>query len=347
VAQVWTESCQWTTNSQNFVRRYAAGNVSFWGTGGRDNGPAFSGQTTAYPGAYTGPTGNPVCIFFQRLAVSYSGRFFGLGGIGSSNLTSSIWFAYADCFLAIASNGALQLCRYTNTDVVVAQSPPGLLTFIGTKFGLAGKITVHPTAGTCDLWLDGAPVPGLSGLTGLNTAQYGSQDWKGVVWDSNNPRCDIFVADATNPTGNDVHDVLLDVRVDYKPVNGNGYSAGFSGSDGNAVDNYALVADLSPDDDVSFVEVGVPAIDSYQVADVVAGTQVVGVTSLVTSRKSDAGVANLRQGIRSNLTNYMSTVYNPAISYVTASVSYGVNPNGNIPWTQAAFNGLEAVIERT
>ena len=252
------------------------------------------------------------------------------------------WWYNNDFALTITGDGRLQLWR---SNTFMAQSPPGVFTMVGTVYGLAGKVTIHASAGTCDLYVDGVAVPGLSGLTGLNTAGVGSTSWNQFVTDGFY-RCDLFIADGTNPTGNDVHDVLHDVRVDYRAPSGNGASAGFMGNDGNTIDNYLLVDEITPDDDTTYVQSLTPAVDSYALQDAPTGMQVIGATSLVTARKTDAGVAALAQGLRVAGANYTGPSYALPVSYVTHSRQHGVNPSSNAVWTEAAFNAAELVVEK-
>ena len=77
--------------------------------------------------------------------------------------------------------------------------------------------------------------------------------------------CDGLIADGTDPSGagHDLHEIWMDARVDYLPVNGNGYSSQFVGSDSDSVDNYALLSEVTPDDDATYVQSAAPAIDGY------------------------------------------------------------------------------------
>ena len=68
MAQIWTESCQWTTDANKFLRRYFEGQPFYSATNGRNGGPAYSGRWSAYP-QNPAPSGN-VFIFFMRLKVS-------------------------------------------------------------------------------------------------------------------------------------------------------------------------------------------------------------------------------------------------------------------------------------
>jgi len=346
MAQVWTESCQWTTDRNKFVRRYFAGDASYEATSGRAGGPAYNGWWSVYP-VRPVPQGNEF-IFFCRFRVTHPAWFLGVVGPTVGNIGTGTWWAGCDVFLAASADGRLQLVHRisSGTVVVIAQSPPGTLTFIGTLYGLAGKISIHPSAGTCDLYLDGVAVPGLSGLSGINTAHLGSTTWAGFVTDSY-ARCDLFVADGTNPTGNDVDVVLPDVRVDYRTPNGNGVLGnGFMGNDGNSVDNFLHVDEITPDDDLTYVQSLDPALDSYTLQDAPVGMQIVGVTSMVTARKTDAGVASLRQGVRAAGVNGLSPNYALAVSYVTYSQQHGTNPAGGLPWTELAFNDAQLLVEK-
>lgn len=347
MALVWSESAQWTTSASRFNRRYTFGSLATLNaTGGRNGGAsAGSNGVIVYPSDPT-PSGDTFIAFIRfRAAVGTSIWL----AFGDSITNTSNSFIRAEVKLEITSAGAIKLYRCTNTSskTQIATTSDGFLSMAGVLYGIALRVKVHGSAGETEVLVDGASVPALA-LTGANTLNNGT--WNsvsinaggaGVGWS------DLVVLDNTNPTGNDPNTILPDVRVDYRPANGNGYLSEFTGSDADSTDNYLHVDETAVDDDTSYVEKLAAGIDAYAVANSpLAGATLVGVTHLSTWRKTDAGVVTAKHGIRASATNYLSSAAALPVSYVTASKCYGVNPAGGA-WTEAGFNGIEGVIEKT
>lgn len=348
MALVWSESCQWTTSSTRFNRRYNFGAIAtIDATGGRAGGPAAgAGGVIAYPIELV-PSGT-TCVQFVRVltSLSWTGSFRLAFGLDMTNTTNI--HLKSEVYLEITTGGQMRILRgnATTTGTLLGETAVGFLSMSGVLYGIAIRVTIHGSTGTTEVLVDGVAVAALT-LTGQNTSNVGS--WNSVAVRSVGAPgwCDWMVLDGTNPTGNDPYELIPDVRVDYRPANGNGYLSEFTGSDADSTDNYLHVDETAVDDDTSYVEKLAAGIDAYAVANSpLAGATLVGVTHLSTWRKTDAGVVTAKHGIRASATNYLSSAAALPVSYVTASKCYGVNPAGGA-WTEAGFNGIEGVIEKT
>lgn len=343
MALVWSESCQWTTNAGRFERSYTFSSLAtLLPTSGRNGGQAAgSGALIAYP-PEPAPSGDTF-IAFVRVNAAVGQTFWLAFGAAISNVTNS--FIRAEVLLEIASDGSIKLYRCTNTSTKteLATTVPGFLSMTNVLYGIAIRVKIHGSTGETEVLVDGVSVPALA-LTGANTLNNGT--WNSVSIRSNGGTggwCDFVVLDNTNPTGNDPNTILPDVRVDYRVPTGAGYLTQFTPDSGN---NWARAGEAAVDDDTSYVQATAAAIDGYEVQDLpLPGATIIGVKAKATFRKTDAGVAITRVGLRSSGVNYMTASIAMPVSYITRGRHYGTNPAGGA-WTEAAFNAAQVVIEK-
>lgn len=179
--------------------------------------------------------------------------------------------------------------------------------------------TIHNSTGSYEVRINGTTV--LSG-SGLDTQATGnaSANVIGVGEQTGNNSYslwfdDLYVCDGTG--GSPYDDFLGDVRVDALYPDGNGNSSQFVGSDGNSVDNYLLVDEVTPNDDTDYVESStIGNKDTYTYSNLVptSGT-VYGVQVLPWVRKTDAGtkefcsIARLAGTEEDSATKTLSTSY--------------------------------------
>jgi hypothetical protein len=214
---------------------------------------------------------------------------------------------------------------------------------------LSLEVLIDPTVGHTRVYVDGAAVPELS-LDNIDTQPFTTGFWDGFWCGSTGwtKICDLLVADGTDPSGagHDLHEIWMDARVDYVPGDGNGYSSQFVGSDADSVDNHELIKETTPDDDTTYVESADPAIDSYTHGPVPAGATILGACVFARARKTDAGVAVMRVGLRSGSTNGMSDAQALAINYTDLYACIGHDPADGA-FTKSSIDAMELVLEKT
>lgn len=123
--------------------------------------------------------------------------------------------------------------------------------------------------------------------------------------------------------------------------NGNGTTSGLSGTDGNSIDNYALVNTIEDVTDSVFS--GTPSdFDTYNIENIPEDAVSINyVESCFYSRKDGSVVPNIRSVIRTNSTNYDSPKQAVGSSYSWIKFPYQVNPDTDSAWSISDVNNLE------
>lgn len=346
MALVWTESCQRIRTTAGYTSVYAVAPYQWQATGGRNNGPLIGGNST--PGAMIAIPRNPVpsgnlFIAGGRLLFSAPANGYILFAVG----TNTEHFSFGpgvQVAIWVDSNG-LKVIRGHGGGTALANVPS---LFSGsTLYYVATEIYLDDTAGYVKVWVDGTLVVDTGPV---NTKYAAVSGWNNFSFAG--PwalMCDIYCMDGSQPHASDPITPLLDARIDYIQVNGNGYVSNFLGNDTSppeSTDNYLLVDDLTPDSDTTYVEALAAGKDAYTLANSpVAGATIVGVTAFAAAKKSDIGVANAKVGLRSSGTDYMNDSYGLPSSYTEIRHHFGHDP-ANGAWTESAFNALEVVVEK-
>lgn len=347
MALIWTESCQ-RIRSGIYDRVYSFVNGGGYGwsaTGGRNNGPVVTGgQFTIYP-LDPAPSGNTFIggIRFNPGSGDYPLLMAGWNFTASNPQPNDTGRQIALFKTAI---GGLSLRN--GNGVTLASSPGGLIA-PGTLYAVSLKCEIDSSAGTTLVLLDGVEVPSLT-LSGINTDPAGSGAWNCVNFGMGQVGgnwCDVYVLDGTNPSGDDPHDIIPDARVDYVGPDGNGYVSDFVGSDADSTDNYLLVDENTPDDDSTYLELDTAGKDAYTLgAAPVSGGTIFGVTTFAHARKTDAGVAIMKTGLRLSATDYMQPDSHALpVTYREHRHHWGANPDGGA-WSESDVNAAELVLEK-
>ena len=333
---VWMESCQRLPSSALMQQRYYMSGlaVMWYPTGGRNGGPCFGPATAQVDPWYPVPSG-PLFLSGVRVSTIF--------------VTQVICPTY---------NDLPQVGLFGNMGTLYIKSGGLYGTTLATAAGvydgniryIAFECLIDPTVGYTRVYLDGVLVDALS-LDNINTQPVGGGYWNGFSLGGNGtyPKmCDLLVADGTDPSGSgdDLHTIWMDARIDYIPVNGQGYSSQFVGSDEDSVDNYRQVSEVPPDEDVTFVYSDVPAIDAYTKAPyAVPLSTILGTAVYARGRKTDAGVEIAKVGLRSGSTNLMSPQQPLPVNYADVYLHVGHDPAGG-PFTVAGIDGMQVVIEK-
>jgi hypothetical protein len=345
---IWTESCQRLRTSAFYSRAYfRPDNITWSSSGGRNGGPSVRGSVIAYP-KDPEPSGSVFIAGYRmnqtaaldQLMISCGWNFASSDPWSITNNTAR------QVSLYMAATGALEIRNHTGLLATTAGGlvGDGVLRYVTVKF------TIHPSAGTTQVWLDGVELPDLT-LTGLNTDQNLVAAWNSFAFMTSSGAgsawCDAYVLDGVNTSGDDPFEEILDARVDYVGPDGNGYVSDFVGSDANSTDNYLHVDENNPDDDSTYVEADAAGKDAYTLgASPAAGGTVFGVTTFAHGRKTDAGVAIARTGLRIGGADYMQP-NNKALGSTFGEIRnhWGRDPS-NGAWSEATFNGAEFVLEK-
>ncbi len=337
---VWMDSCQRLRTDALASQRYGTASAAWTATGGRNNGPRITVGVGFYAALvvplHPPPSGSTFLLGCRLCSKPNTYP----GWVGPT------WEGAAQVGLEIAADGTLSI-RVGPTGTVLASA---YAAYDGEVRYLSFEMGVDASAGYTRVYLDGVAIDYLC-LDDLDTRPQVGGLWDGFyVGGSWGPSfCDLLVADGTDPSGagHDLHDIWMDARVDYLPVNGNGYSSEFVGEDADSVNNFAQVDETSPDDDTTYVESGVPAIDGYAKAACPAGTAtVLGAAVYARGKKTDAGVAAAKVGLRSGSTNEMSDAQALAVHYADAYLHVGHDPDDGAAFTPSSFDAMEVVVEK-
>jgi hypothetical protein len=215
------------------------------------------------------------------------------------------------------------------------------------------KTTIHNTAGTTEVRLNGAPVLSLGTLDTQNTGttQYTAvmignvetianqvASSKTVDWD------DLYVCDGTGSAP--LNTFLGDVRVDVRSPTAAGATTGWTPSAGA---NYQTVDDAAPDDDTTYTTattVGLTDTFVYQDAPV-AGATIFGLQHVLSAKKMDAGTCSLAPVTRIGTTDYPLAAQNPSTTYAYYLAIQSTNPATSATWVDTEFNAAEFGYKKT
>lgn len=147
---------------------------------------------------------------------------------------------------------------------------------------------------------------------------------------------DIYICDGTGSLNNTF---LGEKRVQTLFPTGAGASTGLTPSTGSNYQNVDEVPASATDYNGSDVA---GTRDTYAMTDLVAGTTgVSGVRGVMYAHKSDAGVASMKQAIRSGGTNYYGATQALTASMLSYNDIFETNPNTAAAWTPTEVNNAE------
>jgi len=278
-------------------------------------------------------------------------------------------FAAAEPFFSILDNATAQVSLAINSDGTVSiytgnfgSGTPTLLatsTYVmqaNSHVQMCVRVIPHASAGTVDLWFNGASVPDIS-LTGQNTAPSGNNQWTagaiGLRWLSNlfstTPSVtwdfgDFVMKDGSLALGGGVGatDPIGDVEVDWlQGLTSNGNYAEWTPSSG--VNHGDMIKEATPDGDGSYNEGGPTSglRDTYFTAPLpVSSGTILAVISEDVMKKSTIGTAEITPFVRSagvdtpgDVTHVMSDTYT---RYRTVFIDFG-----GVTITPSLVNAME------
>lgn len=209
------------------------------------------------------------------------------------------------------------------------------------------KATIHDTAGTYELRLNGVNILSGSGVDTKNTANASinqimigvdGNPGSSITWKYD----DFYILDTSGATNNNF---LGDVRIDAVYPNADGTHTDWTPSTGT--DHYALVDEATPNttDYVSSSTAGQK--DSFNMASppVLASEVIFGVRVKVAALKDDAGSRSIKVGVRSGTAESVSTAQALSTSQLYYSNIHEVDPDTGVAWTPSGIDNLQALVE--
>lgn len=174
----------------------------------------------------------------------------------------------------------------------------------------------------------------------LRFGNFGNNFSAGLVYSID----DVYVCDQTGSTNNNF---LGDSRIESLVPSAAGSSTQWTPDSGS---NYARVNEGAQDGDTSYVKTNVVTdLDLYTMADLTSVPVSVHAVQVNTfARKDDIGPRLIASAIKSGGTVYDHGATNPfglADGYTEQSDVWELDPNGNIPWTGASINAMEAGVK--
>lgn len=257
--------------------------------------------------------------------------------------------------LRLNADYSLSVVRGAQNGTVLATSP--VVLSAGLFAYVEWKVTIHNTAGTVAVRVNGVSVPALS-LSSQDTQNTATTQWTAVAvgtaesvasthaagtrnvdWD------DLYVLDGTGAAP--WNTFLGDCRVDVRAPTAEGASSAWTPSTGT--DNALTVDEAAPNDDTDYnAAVTTGLTDTFVVPDApVAGATIFGVQHCLAMKKMDAGVCTVAPVIRHGGTDYVGANLSPVTSYAYGLQIAQTNPGTGAQWTEADFNAAEFGYRKT
>jgi hypothetical protein len=216
---------------------------------------------------------------------------------------------------------------------------------LSTYVYLEFKATISDAAGAYDLRINGASITSGSSVDTKNTANAYANRVALATSSLSASNCDFYFDDVyvCDGTGSANNDFLGDCRVDCYFPSGNGNSSQMVGSDGNSVDNYALVDEAAMNSDTDYVESStVSNKDTYAFADIThSPTSIYGVQINMFAKKGDAGLRSIQSVTRSGGSDTDGTAKPLGTDYTDEMEMRETDPNTSAAWTISGFNAAE------
>lgn len=241
--------------------------------------------------------------------------------------------------MTINAAGQLEVRRGLNgtilaTSAMAAPFVPSVWRYIEMK------ATLSDTVGAIVVHVDEVEVINISGVDTKN----GGTETTFDSYQTNRTGSSSRYGDVYLCTGDGVgaSDFLGDCVVATLLPTNNGNSSVLVGSDGNSVNNYALVNEATPDSSNYVGSANTGDKDTYVFADIVyaAGT-VKGVVVSSYAAKSDAGARSMRAVTRSGGTDYAGSDKTLSTTYTTYKEILETNPATAAAWTITDVNNAE------
>jgi hypothetical protein len=338
----------------DLLDKWSATTLLSGGTIGINSGTGRRGSNSLRIGS--GGTTSAACAVRRVLAGGDATAILGFafllpaGSMGTAGVTIA----------AVHDGGTTQVTLRLNADYTLsvlrgpnAASP----TILGTSTAAVSaasfvyiewKTLIHPSVGTVDVRVNGAPVLALtaqntrisavSQWTGctLGTPENLSSSWLPTVHTADFD--DLYVLDGTGAAP--WNTFLGDVRVDARLPTGAGATTGWTPLAGA---NWDAVNDTAPDDDTTYTSTSTVGVtDTFVTQDApVVGATIYGVQHCLNLKKMDAGACTVAPVIRHSGVDYPGAAISPGTTYAYGLAIAAVNPGTGATWVEADFNAAE------
>ena len=250
------------------------------------------------------------------------------------------------CGVGINDAGNLLVFRGTTSNILGTSS---IVLSENTWYHIAIKLVVHNTTGAVTVKID--DVTDIS-VTNVDTQNHASLDTiSTILFDMpsnfNMKLDDIYILDTTGSAPQ--NDFLGIVRIQTLLPNTDGTYSEFDGSDGNSINNYALVNEQPSDSTSTYVEASVAGKrDSYNFSNLDSNTTgiIYGVNTQIITRKSEAGSAGIKTLTKSSATVVTSTTIVPSTDYAMINNISVTDPNTLTAWTRNSVDSAEFGFEK-
>lgn len=244
--------------------------------------------------------------------------------------------------LRVYSDGTLALTRNG------APLSGGLSTFalqIGAWYFIEVKVTIANAilAGTCQVRVNNTLV--IDVVAGQDTQDTANVSANSIQFAGTVPNTtfdDFYICDGTGLIN---IDFLGDSRIYEMLPNGAGDQTDFGVV--GAVNNWAAVDEIPPDNDATYVFSQTPGQrDLYNLQDlVIAGATISGIQTVLDARRDDCGPRTIAASIKTGGTVYDGVAVSPASSWLMFTETREVNPFTALAWTPADLLALQAGVK--
>lgn len=340
MALLFCESWDWTTTQSHAADRY-----SFLRSGGFGTIVAGAGRRGTNGFRHV----NQVIALTKTLSPADATCIVGFAR--NSNVTT------ASDMVTIADASVTHILTKVDTDGTVRAYRGAGTTLLGSSAAGAyphglGYVyvevyaTIHDSAGVVKIAINGLTV---LNLTGIDTRNGGTAGWTNFSISTpgsvhTTDLDDIYCCDGSGTRNNNF---LGDTRIDVHRPDSDGSHSDSTPSAGT--DRYATVDDTTPSatDYNSLVNVGDKDTLGLQSL-IPTGRELYGVQVSAMALKSDAGTARAAIAVRSGGNDYDGTERSLDVSQGQfLREIYDGDPNGDIDWTESAFNAFEVGYKRT
>lgn len=243
----------------------------------------------------------------------------------------------------VTASGFIEVRRGNSSGTILGTSS-GPTISTNPYFYVEVKVTLHDTTGAVIVKINNTEVLNLSNVDTKNGGTASVLDT--IRWMGNSSTGGIDDFYLCNGAGSDSNDFLGDIKVHRVRPNGNGTYTDLTGSDGNQVDNFALVDETVPSSS-DYTGSGTNGHkDTYAFENLVPTTGTVkGVQVRANAFKSDSGARSMRIVGRTNSSDFTGSDQSLGTSGVGYIANYGLNPITSSVWQIAEVNALELGME--
>lgn len=210
-------------------------------------------------------------------------------------------------------------------------------------YGLDVKI--DGSAGWANFYLDGALAANFSGNTGTTQiARFTAGASGAVQWDGGIKTSSFDDLTIDDTTGEAAAAKVPIITYKYIAPNGDGNYSGFTGSDGNQVNNSLLVDEIPPNGDTDYVIAGSSGLkDSYALGDYSPSpnSTVAAVIPIAIARKMSAAQIQLKLGTRVSGTDLVGSAQELTTSFGLMKWERQTAKPGGGAWDETAVDGAE------